>query len=139
MYSKSVLRSFTDVIMTSQVRVWFCWNLSKTKFFQMDFSAINFAQSSKISRLHWVGNRLSFWLHYRKSRLSHFSTEKIAILYGRFFRENFRISQNLQHLMWDIGNIWNLEKLQYCRKWVLMWRRLGGLLMVIVYDVIVTS
>ena len=139
MYFKSVLRSFNDVIMTSQVRVWFCWNLSKTKFFQMDFSALNFAPSSKIRSSTMKDNRLSFRMHYRKSWLSHSFTEKIALLYGRFFRENFRISQNLQHLMWDIGNIWNLEKLQYCRKWVLMWRRLGGLLMVIVYDVIVTS
>ena len=38
---------------------------------------------------YWVGNLLSFRMHYRKSQLSHSFTGKIALLYKRLFKKNF--------------------------------------------------
>ena len=73
--------------MTSQVNVKFYLILSKTKLnfsAQMNFSALSFAPSSNLMVLIQIGNRLSFRMHYRKFRLSHSITEKIALFYKCF-------------------------------------------------------
>ena len=76
----------------------------KNLIFSNGFFGPKLCSKLKISRQHWVGNRLSFSLHYRKSRLSHFFTEKIAILYGRFFPrklQKFTKSATLNVRHWE--------------------------------------
>ena len=63
----------------SQVDVYFSPIWPKTKFFQMDFSALSFAPSSNLMASIQIGNRSSFRMHYRKSQLSLSFTEKIAL------------------------------------------------------------
>ena len=85
--------------MTSQVNVYFSPVLPKTKFFQMDFSAINFAPSSNLMASIQIGGQLFELLNALPeiSIISFLHRENRTFLFAFFRRilQNFTKSVNL--------------------------------------------